>query len=72
MDSLTWYIGKDIKADQESRGRNAQTQHYLIAALLQAHEENTTLEEMVKMLYAANDYVPKKKTIAERMKGLGF
>lgn len=72
MDSLDWYKGKDVKADQESRGRNAQTLHYLVAALLQAHEEDLTIEQMTKMLYEINDYMPEKKTVKSLLQGMGF
>lgn len=70
--STDYYKGKDIKKDQEARGREARTLHYLIAAVLTANDENLTAEQLCNLIYQINSYVPEKILPGRNLKELGL
>lgn len=72
MEINDWYIGKDVRASQEERGRKVTTLQYIVAAVQQANEDHITAEQLVEMIYEANKFSPKKIEVRQNLKDLGF
>jgi hypothetical protein len=72
MTNLDYYRGRDVKVAVEATGRRPTSQDFLVAAVLCAGEETWSIEQLVKMLYEINSFVPQPVDRDKNMKELGF
>ena len=72
IQALDWYKGKDVRANQIERGRDAKPVHYLVAAVLEAREQDQSMDYLKGLLDDIDKYVPVRDNTDTNLKNLGF
>lgn len=66
-----FYRGKELLKFLDSWNRHPAVLHLVIALVLLANDEKVTLEQVVQMLEAANNFSPEKPKVADLLRQLG-
>lgn len=72
MDSLTWYMGKNIVRSVQEDGRDPKMESFLAAVVIKARQENLSVDYLHRLVDEFYVYEYARQTQEQNLKDLGF